>query len=826
MNDTSLTLIGNAHIDPVWLWRWQEGFSEIKATFLSALDRMDEDPDFYFVSACASYYRFVEENAPAMFERIRARVREGRWVLAGGMWVQPDCNAPSGESFARHLLYSQRYFLEKFGVCAQVGYNVDSFGHSGGLPQLLRQGGLRGYVFMRPGSHENAAVPGSLFVWKGLDGTRLPTYRIPFSYTSGGVQDAGNPLPPVVQKLQAVRALALAENTPQMCFFGVGNHGGGPTREELAHLHRAMARADYPVRIGTPDAFFAGVEPHEGELPLYEGDLQFHAKGCYSTNAPVKKLNRMAEHRLGAAERLGALAAAVAGHPYRSDELARAWQRVLFQQFHDVMGGCSVESALEDAGRALGEAVNIAEEQLNLAVQRIAFAVDTSGRAPIVRSKATTFSSWEFEDRGAPVVVFNPTAHEVTGVVTVNYPASRVTDEADAETPCQMIRAPYLLRSTGSFQTAFRATVPPLGYRTYWTYRDGAAAHVQGAVAATINTLENACLRLEIDPRAGGIRKLIDKGIGRAVVEGGYAVAVDIGMEDTWAHRATAFRADVARFGDAELRLIDQGPLRGIVRAVSYGDGATLQQDFTLDAGAPYVDVRVHLSMTKPRRMVKLAFPTPLEDTMAVYETAYAAIGRACDGDEQHGQRFADLSGKLRGEAYGLALINDGRYSYDALKGELRLTAVNTSYYADHVGRGVDMSAASRAMDLGETSFCYRLYPHAGSYGQGGVPQLAEAFLMPPIAVQETYHEGLLPQAMQGIQLNAPSVALGALKRAEDGGGYVLRLHETAGEPVQASVSLPFLHRALAVSLHPYQVATFYLPDGAGPARPCDLLER
>ena len=143
-------LIGNAHLDPVWLWRWQEGYSEAKATFRSALDRMKEYPHFKFTSACSIYYKWIEETDPSMFEEIKARIKEGRWCLVGGWIIQPDCNLPSGESFARHSLYGQGYFKEKFGTTAKVGYNVDSFGHNGNIPKILRKSGMDSYVFMHP----------------------------------------------------------------------------------------------------------------------------------------------------------------------------------------------------------------------------------------------------------------------------------------------------------------------------------------------------------------------------------------------------------------------------------------------------------------------------------------------------------------------------------------------------------------------------------------------------------------------------------------------------------------------------------------------------
>ena len=183
-------LIGNAHLDPIWLWRWQEGCGEVLQTFRSALDRLNEYPDFVFTCSSAAYYRWVEEIDPDMFEEIRARVKEGRWVPVNGWWIQPDCNMPSAESFARQALYSQLYYYEKFGVICHTGYNVDSFGHNYMIPQLLKQSGMDHYVMMRPGPHENPNVPHRLFWWESPDGSRVLTYHIvPDGYGTGNKKD-------------------------------------------------------------------------------------------------------------------------------------------------------------------------------------------------------------------------------------------------------------------------------------------------------------------------------------------------------------------------------------------------------------------------------------------------------------------------------------------------------------------------------------------------------------------------------------------------------------------------------------------------------------
>ena len=187
--DKTLYMIGNAHLDLVWHWRWQEGCQEIKATFRSALDRMKEYDDFLFTCSTAAGYEWVEENEPAMFEEIRERVREGRWIIVGGWWVQPDCNVPGGESFVRQGLYAQRYFREKFGVTARTGYSVDSFGHHGMLPQILKKSGMDNYVFMRPGCHEKG-LEGETFRWMSRDGSEVTAYRIPYEYCTWPTESA------------------------------------------------------------------------------------------------------------------------------------------------------------------------------------------------------------------------------------------------------------------------------------------------------------------------------------------------------------------------------------------------------------------------------------------------------------------------------------------------------------------------------------------------------------------------------------------------------------------------------------------------------------
>ncbi|MBP3381034.1 MAG: alpha-mannosidase, partial [Clostridia bacterium] len=295
-------LIGNAHIDPVWLWRWQDGFSETLATFRSAIDRLREFPDTFFTSACAVYYQWIEETDPAMFEEIRTLVKEGRWSIVGGWPLQPDCNIPDGESFMRHALFGGQYFKEKFGVTVKTGYNVDSFGHTAGLPKILRAAGMENYVFMRPSTAEQGNDT-HLFWWESDDNSKVLAFRIPFAY--------GHDCTNIEDKVRAVKDMANAAGHPFMAFYGIGNHCGGPS---IALIKKINALDIEDVGYSTPDTYFAAVD--KTNLPTIKGELQHHARGCYAAESTIKAATRRCEQNLLAAEAFSVMAKHLVGLSY------------------------------------------------------------------------------------------------------------------------------------------------------------------------------------------------------------------------------------------------------------------------------------------------------------------------------------------------------------------------------------------------------------------------------------------------------------------------------------------------------------------------------
>ena len=804
MKTQTLHMIGNAHIDPVWLWRWQEGFHEVKASFRSALDRMKEYDDFLFVSSSAVFYEWVEKSDPAMFEEIRARVAEGRWEIVGGWWLQPDCNIPSGESFVRQALYGQRYFKEKFGRTAKVGYNVDSFGHHAMLPQLLKKSGLDYYVFMRPSPHEKG-LPNRLFWWESDDGSRVLTYRIPFEYCTWGKD---------LEKHVRRCAGELREPVNElMCFYGVGNHGGGPTKENIESIARLNREDIMPKLIfSTPERYFREVESKNWNLPVVHDELQHHASGCYAAHSGVKRWNRRAENLLVSAEKWATVANLVAHQPY-SDGLAHAWKGVLFNQFHDILAGTSLESAYDDARDLYGEALSIAARAQNYALQALAWQVDISE-----------------EEGTTPIVVFNPHAFEVSAPVSVEMWRVKedevLLDETGRLVPMQAAQSEATAQ--GRQALTFRADLPPLGYRTY---RRTLRATTEPFETVTANdlVLENDVLRLELDSETGCIISLRDKEHESEVFVGPAATAVVLeDKSDTWSHNVFKFDKAVGSFTARQTKLVEHGPVKSVIRVSSGYGASTLTQDFAMYPGSRQIDVRATVNWQEQHKALKLRFPVNIHFMRATFEIPYGHIERFANGEEEAGQSWVDVSGTSRdsGELYGFSLLNDSKYSFDVLVRDIGMTVLRSPIYAHHDPVVPAEGGHYSYIDQGFQTFRYSLLPHAGSWTDAETAKRAAELNTPPQALIATFHDGPLPQTNSFLQVDSSSVVATVVKRAEDGDAVVVRLFETSKNNARARVTLPFLNRSFDADFGPCEVKTFRIPLATDdPVSEVNLLE-
>jgi alpha-mannosidase len=813
-----LHLIGNAHIDPVWLWQWPEGFEEIRATFRAAVDLMDEDSEMTFTADSAAYYAWIEEIDPALFERIKARVAEGRWELAGAMWVEPDCNIPSGESFVRHLLVSQTFFRTRFGRRARIGVNVDPFGHTIGLPQLLRRAGLEAYVFMRPGPHEQP-LPAPMFRWRGPDGTELPTVRIPHEYCS--------PREDLTYHLDKVVAQLPPDWREFVAFYGVGNHGGGPTRANLASIRRLAKAGQGPkLAFDTLEPFVdAVVLPAAASLPVWADDLQHHAVGCYSAHSGIKRWNRRAENLLYAGEVWATVGAVVASSPYPAADLDRAWKDVLFNQFHDILAGTAIEPAYEEARDQLGEAAAIAARALNHGIQAIASRISL---APMLDGAAEPPSGAPIAQ---PIVIWNAHAWPVRSMVELEYGGFNAADAlADDD------GTPVAVQETQSYATAsdwrkrivFEAEVPALGYRTYRVRRGGARPAADAStLRCTADTLENDALRVRFDRSTGRIVELVVRRDGKDVADLAdasrpRAVVVD-DTSDTWSHRRVSFADVVGEFRARSVELIEAGPVRGLLRVASTYGGSELTEDFVLAAGDDALEWRVLLDWREPARMLKLRVSTPLRDGVTTYEASYAALERPQDGAEEPGQKWVDVTAADGGA--GVALLNDGKHGFDVLDGSIGVTAVRSPIYAHHDPAEPQPGVRYQFQDIGFQRFLLAVMPHVGPLSASRVARRALELNIPPTSLLESPHPGDAPTSASFLEVSSPDVVVGALKQVEDGSGdVVVRLVETAGVGGACRVELRAWQRAFEADIGPWQVRTWRVPATGDPFE-VDLLE-
>ncbi|WP_240747135.1 alpha-mannosidase [Microbacterium sp. K24] len=824
--DRTLHMIGNAHLDPVWLWPWQEGYQEARATFASALDRMDEYPEFVFTCDQIVLLSWVEEQDPEMFARIAERVAEGRWVNVGGWWVEPDCNMPMGESFARQGLYGQRFLQSRFGQIATVGMNVDPFGHSVSIPQILRGQRMDSYTFLRPGPHEGD-LDETLFHWESPDGSRVLAFRIPFEYCS----------PPGDVSGQTEKSLGQLDRSlgSMMVFYGVGNHGGGPTKANIDSIHRYDRMGTFGrMTMSSPRTYFdemlARGKGFLDALAVRRDDLQHHAPGCYSAHSGIKAWQRRAQHAVLSAERWAAVAMALGGDEYPRDDLERAWKQILFNQFHDILPGSAIEPSYEDARDQLGEAVAIAKRIITRAHNRIARRID------IPADPATQ-----------PVVVFNPHPWPVSVDVDFQYGAQphgvRVVDHEGVEVFSQATQSTATTGDRSRGAVTFRAEVPAFGYSLYRLLPGPAVAPASALSVSDDGTvIENAHLRVELDPATGDVISLLDRATGvdpLAGTRGQPRTAVCDDPTDTWGHRVISYAWPGAAMTLDQIVVRETGPLRSRVRVERSWGASTLVEEYLLDHDARQVRVDVTIDWREKAHLLKLRFPVGIDDPSATYEIPYGTIERPVDGAEEPAQSWVDLTGTVGGAPAGLTVVATTKHGWDVSPAgsagletaSIGITAVRSPVYSWHDPRLLDPEGIYSFQDQGIQRFSLELIPHAGDWRTAQPTRRAAVLGSPVRAQQESFHDGDLPARRSFADDGSGAVMITAIKGSEDApdagaADVIVRAVETTGRPAAARIDLPLLDRTIEGGFRAHQVRTFRVPlDPDADIVEVDLLE-
>jgi len=743
-----LHMIGNAHIDMAWLWRYTETIEVTRATFQSALDNLRRYPDFRFSHGQAHSYDWIESRYPEMFKEIQKYVEEGRWEITGGTWVESDGNIPSGESFARQYLYGKRYFKTRFGVDVINGYHPDTFGHAASLPQILSRSGMQTYTFFRPGDDER------MFWWETPDGSRVFAHHPSNWYgTWSGIPDT------LWTSAEKTRKKFSVADVVQ--FFGVGDHGGGPTRRQIEQIEQLGSIQVYPkTQMSSLGSFYASLVPQQVSAPVERGEQNFVFEGCYTSQAAIKMNNRKAEALLPTAEMFASIAM-LYGEEYPGRKLEGAWRNVLFNQFHDILCGSGIHDVALDADQFYAEAFAAANDVLESSLRRIASNVTTTGK----------------DKNAVAVMLFNPlswTRNEPAKITVKTNPGKepRVIDARGRDVPSQIID-----RKPDSTAIVFiAADIPSVGYRTFWI---SSQKPRESAMPSTL-IMGNQWLEVSVDPKTGWVSRIYDKRANRELVKSGqYLNQLQIQEDDApmsaW---VIGLHGEPRLIGEpASVRLVESGNVRSVIRSV-YGYGrSTFIQDVILYSNRAQVDFRLEADWHHRKQMIKIAFPVDVRADSVTCDIPFASIVRPADGREIVAQKWIDLSSAESPE-FGITLLNDSKYGFDVKGDVIRMTALRSPTDPDPKA------------DEGRHEFHYALYPHAGGWREGRSVRKGYEFNTPVIPLLTDQHRGPLPPASSFVQIDNPDLVLAAMKKSEDDQDIVLRVYEASGRTNRGRLSL------------------------------------
>ncbi len=817
-------LLCNAHLDPVWLWEWEEGAAEALSTFRCAADFCDEFPGFVFNHNEAVLYQWVEEYEPALFKRIQKLVKQGRWAILGGWYLQPDCNLPSGESFVRQVLVGKTYFREKFGVEVSTAMNVDPFGHTRGLAQILAKSGHRAYLFCRP-QKEWIDLPGDDFRWIGYDGSEVLGHRTNNWYNSGLGKAAEKVQGWLKEHEQDARGIVL---------WGVGNHGGGPSRKDLRDLAGVMKeQKTWTVRHASAAEYFDEVDKVRATLPTFAKPINLWAPGCYTSQVRIKQGHRRLENDLYTVEALATHAATAGLCAYPTAELASAQRDLLFCEFHDILPGSSIQPVEEQALRILGRGI----EDVNRVRARLIFALATG------QKKAN--------EGEIPVLVYNPHPWPVTTTVEVEFQLQdqnwtdsftqvTVHDAAGKKLPTQVEKELSNLTLDWRKRTVFAATLAPGTMNRFdcRLQRIPAKPPVEFPVADGRVAFRTKDLDLEISASTGLISSW--KVGGRTVLTDGAKALVLKDNEDPWGMMTRGWRdldgeftllspADTAAFANVKaatldpVRVIEDGPVRTVVEAIFGYRSSRLVLRYLLPKRGGQVGIEARVFWNEKDRFLKLSFPTDLKAGCRG-QVSYGTEDFPINGDENVGQQWVAAHDKQ----HAFAVVNVGSYGHDCKDGDLRLSLLRSSAYSAHPINDRPMVPQDRnspRIDQGERLFTFWLSAGPAAKCFAALDREGLNHNRRPIALSFfPSGAGKVPKPLATIDDDA--VLLTACKRSADDKAWILRLHNPTAKARTVTVTLPALKRTAACTCTPWGIHTLRLDDRGKKAREVDLLER
>ena len=805
-------LLSNAHLDPVWLWEWEEGAAEAISTFRVAADLCEEFEGFIFNHNEVTLYKWVEEYEPALFARIQGLVKQGKWHIMGGWYLQPDCNMPSGESFVRQMLLGRNYFQDKFGVKPTTAINFDPFGHTRGLVQIMSKAGFDSYIFCRP-TQKDCELPDNDFIWIGYDGSEVIGHRANEFYNSPrGKADAK-----VREWMEKTAVQPIAS-----VLWGVGNHGGGPSREDLAKLQLLIAETkDTQIIHSTPEAFFKELREVKGALPRHEKDVNAWAPGCYTSQIRIKQKHRLLENEIYMLEKMMAHTSLQGLTAYPYDQIHDAICDLMVTEFHDVLPGSSIQPVEEAALRLADHGLEIVSR-----LKARAFFALASGQR-------------KAEEGEIPILIYNPHPYSVKGIFECEFQLADQNWKDEFSLPLvykdgiqivsQAEKELSNLNLDWRKRVVFQAELEP-GRMNRFDVRlevlpkkPTPALHpIDGKISFISDELE-----VVINSETGFIDRYRANGIDYVQPHAFVPIVID-DNDDPWETAALSFRnvegsfklmsaENGTRFSGIRgsrldsVRVIEDGGVRTVVEALfEYGDSFIIQT-YKLPKKGTEIEVQVRVHWNEKSKMLKLSIPTVFTEGKYWGQVAYGRDVLPSNGNEAVSQKWVAVLDKAQDQA--LTCINEGVYGSDYANGEIRISLLRSAGYSGHPIEDRPIMAQdlySSRIDQGERF--YRFWFNVGNSSERMkvIDREALALNEKPF-VLSFFPSGVGRVPENALTLSDPTVLLTAFKRAEYSDDYIIRIFEPMGVDSATTIAIPSLGIKQDIEIGKFEIKTLRL---------------
>lgn len=814
-----LWLVCNAHLDPVWLWRREEGAAEALSTFRIAVRFCKNYNGFVFNHNEALLYRWIEKYEPELFAEIQELVRCDKWHIMGGWELQPDCNMPSGESFVRQILSGRKYFAEKFGVCPETAINFDPFGHTRGLVQILNKSGYTSYLFTRPNS-DFITLPGEVFEWVGYDGSSVTARRMNEGYNSalGHATDRIN------------RALELfdKERDNDCCLWGVGDHGGGPSEKDLndiAALNDELKAKGVELIHGTPEDYFSALQAEAVKPERYEGDLNLWSPGCYTSQIRIKQKHRLLENELYSAEKMCGIAAANSVMEYPGAEINEAQCDLLFSEFHDILPGTTIRLAEQDSLRTLDHGLEILSR-----VKTKAFILLANGQTPAA-------------DGEIPILVFNPHPYETEDIFTCEmnlwdqnwestFHSPTVYDENGNSLPTQCEKEDCNLTLDWRKRITFKAKLKPMQMNRF-----SCRFELLNSKPQLPQMSEDRYFHFE----NGNMSAVIDKSTGlfssykvngkEYIKKNACRLSVFADNADPWGMTVTSFPEKVGNFrlmnereileftgtaGLSPVHIIEDGEVRIVVEVLLCYKSSKAVLRYTLPKKGTKIGVTLRVIWQQPQHMLKMEIPVSIRMPECIGQVAYGEEFLPVNGRENISQRYLTV---CNGSS-AISVLNDGIYGSSFNRGTLYLSLLRSTAYSAHPIPDRPLITEDRCLpyaDIGEREYSFEIIAGKTAEVRAETPRAAEVFSEKPMALA-MFPAGNKAKADAIFEISNREITLSAFKVAEDKNGFIIRLFNNSPRKQKTQIKSKFLKKEYNLHFTGYEIKTLrYSGDKLSP---------